>query len=54
MSEIISPATVKSNTVSGKILHKESGLGLTNLLVVVFDMDNWQDPLFVKTIQSAL
>ena len=33
-----------SNIVIGKILHKESGNGIANLLVVLFDLDAWLDP----------
>jgi hypothetical protein len=33
-----------SNVVVGKILHKESGRGIRNLLVDLFDLDAWQDP----------
>src|SRR3989304_1418948 len=33
-----------SNVISGKILHKESGDGIPNLLVELFDLDNWADP----------
>ncbi|HEY9261164.1 hypothetical protein [Chitinophaga sp.] len=35
---------MKSNTISGKILHKESGAGLADLLVVLVDLDKWADP----------
>jgi hypothetical protein len=37
-----SPST--SNIISGKILHKESGNGIADLLVELFDLDNWADP----------
>ncbi|MBZ5650805.1 MAG: hypothetical protein LAO18_10010 [Acidobacteriia bacterium] len=30
--------------ISGKILHKESSSGISNLLVELFDIDNWPDP----------
>ncbi len=30
--------------ISGKILHKESGNGMADLLVDLFDLDNWADP----------
>lgn len=33
-----------SNIVSGKILVKESGAGIPDLLVILFDIDNWGDP----------
>lgn len=33
-----------SNFVSGKIIHKESGNGLPDLLVELFDLDAWPDP----------
>jgi hypothetical protein len=33
-----------SNIISGKILHKESGNGIADLLVELFDLDNWVDP----------
>src|SRR5215831_8770648 len=37
------PAT-SSNIVSGKILHKETGEGICDLLVELFDLDAWADP----------
>jgi hypothetical protein len=30
--------------ISGKILHKESGSGIADLLVELFDLDKWSDP----------
>jgi hypothetical protein len=33
-----------SNVISGKILHKESGNGVADLLVELYDLDNWVDP----------
>jgi hypothetical protein len=30
--------------ISGKILHKESGNGIADLLVDLFDLDHWPDP----------
>jgi hypothetical protein len=33
-----------SNIISGKILHKESGVPIADLLVDLFDIDNWADP----------
>jgi hypothetical protein len=30
--------------ISGKVLHKESSSGIANLLVELFDIDNWPDP----------
>lgn len=38
-----------SNIVSGKILHKESGNGIADLLVELFDLDNWVDPEGAET-----
>jgi hypothetical protein len=33
-----------TNLVSGKVLHKESGNGIANLLIELFDVDAWADP----------
>ncbi len=38
------PTTVASYVVTGMILHKESGRGLRNVLVDIFDLDTWLDP----------
>lgn len=35
---------MKTLTISGKILHKESGKGIPDLLVDLFDLDKWADP----------
>src|SRR5258708_5914059 len=35
---------VVSNVVSGRIIHKETGNGIANLQVDLFDLDNWPDP----------
>lgn len=37
------PHSTISNLVSGKIFHKESGSGIPNLLVEIFDLDHWAD-----------
>ncbi|MBO9728698.1 MAG: hypothetical protein J7623_08680 [Chitinophaga sp.] len=44
MQTIPQTPALKSNTVSGKILHKETGIGLADLLVVLVDLDKWADP----------
>lgn len=33
-----------SSIITGKILHKESGNGIADLLVELFDLDSWADP----------
>ena len=33
-----------SNVIAGKVLHKESRLGIPDLLVEVFDLSQWADP----------
>jgi hypothetical protein len=38
------PLLASSNIVSVKILHKESGSGVADLLVELFDLDQWNDP----------
>jgi len=35
---------VVSNTISGRIIHKETGDGIANLQVDLFDLDDWPDP----------
>ena len=45
------PAT--SNVISGKILHKESGKGIADLLVDLFDLDSWDDPEGAQTGPGA-
>ena len=35
---------VVSNIVSGRIVHKETGNGLANLQIDLFDLDSWPDP----------
>ena len=44
MANVIASPPAISNIVSGKILHKESGDGIANLLVDLFDLDDWADP----------
>ncbi|RAJ05215.1 hypothetical protein LX64_02369 [Chitinophaga skermanii] len=50
------PQLSKSNMVSGKILHKETNLGLADLLVILVDLDKWSDPEFASNTiyRSAL
>ena len=33
-----------ANIVSGKVLHKESGVGIADLLIDLFNLDTWTDP----------
>jgi hypothetical protein len=40
----IAPSPAVSNVIVGKILHKESGAGIPDLLVDLFDLDVWPDP----------
>jgi hypothetical protein len=42
-----------SNVILGKILHKESGNGIADLLVELFDLDNWADPEGADTTTIA-
>lgn len=44
MASANAPTPTISNVVSGKILHKGSGRGIRNLLIELFDLDNWADP----------
>lgn len=39
-----SPVPTVPNIVSGKVLHKESRNGIGDLLVELFDLDEWADP----------
>ena len=36
--------SMKTFTISGKVLHKESGIGVPDLLIDLFDLDKWSDP----------
>jgi hypothetical protein len=44
MASAIGTPAAASNVISGKILHKESGNGIADLLVELFDLDSWADP----------
>lgn len=44
MATANSPAPPISNVVSGKVLHKETRNGLGDLVVELFDLDEWADP----------
>jgi hypothetical protein len=44
MATANSTISLASNTISGKIVHKESGNGIADLLVDLFDLDGWADP----------
>lgn len=44
MATATGPSSAISNVIVGKILHKESGAGIPNLLVDLFDLDAWPDP----------
>jgi hypothetical protein len=43
MSPTSTPQDV-TNVVAGKVLHKETGDGVADLLVELFDIDDWADP----------
>src|SRR5205085_2949063 len=44
MAMITGQSSAVSNVIVGKILRKESGAGIPNLLVDLFDLDAWPDP----------
>jgi hypothetical protein len=58
MPAVIDRSAAATNVVVGKILHKESGAGIPDLLVDLFDLDAWQDPeladgTITRTARSA-
>jgi hypothetical protein len=48
-----SPAPAVSNTIAGKVLHKETRQGLGDVLVELFDLDEWGDPEGIDSPRTA-